>query len=662
MKKTIILLFLIAGISSFGTTVDTLQANSSISNVTVYFSGAEVNRITKPINLTSGKNYIEITDLPLNIDENTVQVLDINGFEVSSVKYEKVIQNNFSGKEKKFIDQLKGEEIKIKKLNNLLRAYAVQEEMILRNQSFGNSKGTSISQVKEAADFFQERLLRINNSKLKCQLEIDSIYDYMNEIKLKVLKDNKRKAYGRILISIDCEKPITRKLMVSYFAHLASWTPMYDFKATDLESPISIVHKAKVAQSTGENWSDAQITLSTGNPNANATKPELKPWDILSSNRYDQHQNNLGSSGIELTILDDKGHPIPSAEVSVYKANEIIFYQRNIPENGVLKIYPLPPGAYKVSINVLGKNPIDLMAYTKKNIISRYTRVPQNIVRKGELVLDDPYKLNEVALVWDKPLIEKGKTSEIRTQAEIRNLPIRSQAQLSSGDVVYGYQAPSSTEHKKTYNVSLELKPKTTRIEYALEKKNSINSNGDENVITLFTQKVDCNFIHYTVPKIENEVYLTASIPGFSKLNLQKGITNLYFEKSFIGQTFIDPSTVNDTLIISLGRDNNVLSARKTTSESFNKSTFGSTKKVTLGYEIEVRNNRATPIKLVIQDQIPLEVNEDIHVEIIDKSNAKVQPGTGILEWELELNPEESKKVINRFKIEFPSNVNLNFN
>jgi uncharacterized protein (TIGR02231 family) len=52
----------------------------------------------------------------------------------------------------------------------------------------------------------------------------------------------------------------------------------YDVRAIDITKPIQLIYKAKVFQSTGENWKDIRMNLSTGNPVVNGNAPLIYPW------------------------------------------------------------------------------------------------------------------------------------------------------------------------------------------------------------------------------------------------------------------------------------------------------------------------------------------------------------------------------------------------
>ncbi|MBK7683587.1 MAG: DUF4139 domain-containing protein [Bacteroidetes bacterium] len=69
-----------------------------------------------------------------------------------------------------------------------------------------------------------------------------------------------------------------------------SWYPFYDIKVKDVNSPAELVYKAKVSQSTGEDWNQVKIGLSTGNPSIGSERPQMSPWFLNFYQPYQQLQ------------------------------------------------------------------------------------------------------------------------------------------------------------------------------------------------------------------------------------------------------------------------------------------------------------------------------------------------------------------------------------
>ena len=118
---------------------------------------------------------------------------------------------------------------------------------------------------------------------------------------------------------------------------------------------------------------------------------------------------------------------------------------------------------------------------------------------------------------------------------------------------------------------------------------------------------------------------------------------NVYFEGTYVGQSYLNTNTTNDTLQISLGRDQSIIIKREKIKDYCQNSTSGSSKKTQRGYEISVRNNKNTPIEIELQDQIPLSNDKEIEIDIDDLGGAKYNEKTGELSWTIKLEPSTTK-------------------
>ena len=78
---------------------------------------------------------------------------------------------------------------------------------------------------------------------------------------------------------------------------------------------------------------------------------------------------------------------------------------------------------------------------------------------------------------------------------------------------------------------------------------------------------------------------------------------------------------------------------------------IGSTVEKTEMYFIEVRNQKANAIDVVIQDQIPISQLTDVTIELIDNSKASFNNVTGLLQWRTVIKPRQSEQIKFGFKI-----------
>ena len=190
---------------------------------------------------------------------------------------------------------------------------------------------------------------------------------------------------------------------------------------------------------------------------------------------------------------------------------------------------------------------------------------------------------------------------------------------------------------------------------FDLPKPQDILANGLDNIVTVDKQDVPAEYEYHAVPKIEPAVFLLAKITDYGKYNLLPGIANIFYQDTYIGQTMVNPNTVSDTMLLSLGRDEQITIKRVQPKDfTGRKKIFSNTIKETYSFEIAVKNNKSIPVKIEILDQIPVSKQKDITVELEDKDGAIYNEDYGKLKWELEIPANQSKRLRFTYSVKYP--------
>ena len=93
--------------------------------------------------------------------------------------------------------------------------------------------------------------------------------------------------------------------------------------------------------------------------------------------------------------------------------------------------------------------------------------------------------------------------------------------------------------------------------------KYNIPADGKEHMVVIQNTEVKADYNFSAVPKLDANAYLQARITDWSDLNLLPGISRIFFDNSFVGQSVIDPYITNDTMLLSLGKDKSIIMQRK---------------------------------------------------------------------------------------------------
>ncbi len=189
---------------------------------------------------------------------------------------------------------------------------------------------------------------------------------------------------------------------------------------------------------------------------------------------------------------------------------------------------------------------------------------------------------------------------------------------------------------------------------FTIEDKYTIPCDSKPYLVDITTHNLNASFTHKAVPKLANDAYLLANIVGWENLDLVPGPTKVYFAEAFVGQSYINTSNVSDTLRLSFGRDTKIPVTRKLVQEFSDKKVVGNNRRDTYTYTIMAKNNRDTPVRVDLYDQIPISQDSDISVTIDEISGASYNELTGQLSWLVGLNPGESKSIKIAFTLKYP--------
>lgn len=167
------------------------------------------------------------------------------------------------------------------------------------------------------------------------------------------------------------------------------------------------------------------------------------------------------------------------------------------------------------------------------------------------------------------------------------------------------------------------------------------------------------SYEYFSIPKKQPAAFLTARVADWESLNLLPGQANLFLNNSYVGKTDINLSTVEDTLSFSLGEDEGINIERRKIETFEEKNFFGNKVTETIGWEITIRNTKSSEISATILDQVPVSSNEDIEIELKERSGAAFNKSTGQLKWDMTLDPASSKTLRFVYEITYPSGKEL---
>jgi uncharacterized protein (TIGR02231 family) len=215
-------------------------------------------------------------------------------------------------------------------------------------------------------------------------------------------------------------------------------------------------------------------------------------------------------------------------------------------------------------------------------------------------------------------------------------------------------EVSEAVELAEAVPVPAEKKTGETTVTFDITIPYSIASDGKVQTIEIQRTNTAAEYKYVTIPKLSQIAYLTGNITDWAKQSLIGGEATLYFENTFVGKSYLNVNQLTDTLTISLGTDNSILVKREKRQDFTSRKVLGSNKTETYSFLITVRNNKSTPIRITVNDQIPVSSNSGIEVDAVELSGGRYNSQTGEIKWDLSIKPQETKQLILTYSVKYP--------
>lgn len=195
-----------------------------------------------------------------------------------------------------------------------------------------------------------------------------------------------------------------------------------------------------------------------------------------------------------------------------------------------------------------------------------------------------------------------------------------------------------------------------TTAEFAIGIRQDVPTGGKAQQVSVASHELPADYRHFAVPKSCSDAYLLAEVTEWEKLNLLSGPVQIFFEGTYVAESSIDPTVTTDTLRFSMGRDPRVVVQREQLKDYRENRILGTNKERTFAYKTTIRNTKTEKVSLRLEDQVPISQDKNIVVKVEETSGANMNKETGMLEWDIELGPSETKEVTLVFSVRWPKN------
>jgi uncharacterized protein (TIGR02231 family) len=250
MKKTLCLLFSITTtIAVYSQSVEKHMIPTQVNSVTVYLSGAEVER-NVDYTLKQGLNELRFIDISLQADSRSIQFELDQKMDLLSITMERDYLNLSKANEniKAVQDSLELLSEEKQEIDDELNALEVEKQVLLKNQKIGGDNvSLTVEQIKSAADFYRKRTSDINKTISQYSREKRAIDEQIIRLQQQLREFNYNENAKNNVIVVLVEMPQAGKVSgtLKYNVCNTGWAPSYDLIAEDISGNYRVKIQSK---------------------------------------------------------------------------------------------------------------------------------------------------------------------------------------------------------------------------------------------------------------------------------------------------------------------------------------------------------------------------------------------------------------------------------
>lgn len=284
------LLALLGALCAAALSAAPLPVDSKISAVTVYTDRAVVTR-SATVELVGGTMELTFANLPQALDERSLQVsgrgtaqaliLDVSAKQT-------YVDFTPNARVKELEDQLRGLGRQMRGLDDRNGVLQAQTVMLDRMEAALFAPPTKdvprpdLSEFTKSMVYLTEQKAKIagdraglDDERTDLQAKIDAVQSQLNE-----LRGTGGRGFKTVTVRVAAQQAGNLDVALSYTVPGASWSPSYDARVLSGERAVALGYFGIVRQSTGEDWKDVALTLSTARPGLGGAAPVLVPWNL----------------------------------------------------------------------------------------------------------------------------------------------------------------------------------------------------------------------------------------------------------------------------------------------------------------------------------------------------------------------------------------------
>jgi len=267
-----------------------VPVDSAITAVTVYTDRAVVTR-TGTVELPGGITELTFVNLPQALNEHSLQVSGrgtAQALILDVASKQTYVDFTPNARVKEIEDQLRALQKQMRALDDRNGVLAAQTVMLDRMEAALFAPPTKdvprpdLTQFTNSLTYLSEQKTRIIAERTALDEQREELNNKLNATQnsLNQLRGAGGRGYKTVTVRVSAPQAGTLTVALSYTVPGASWVPSYDARVLSTERAVNLGYFGVVRQSTGEDWKDVALTLSTARPGFGGAAPVLSTWNL----------------------------------------------------------------------------------------------------------------------------------------------------------------------------------------------------------------------------------------------------------------------------------------------------------------------------------------------------------------------------------------------
>ena len=188
----------------------------------------------------------------------------------------------------------------------------------------------------------------------------------------------------------------------------------------------------------------------------------------------------------------------------------------------------------------------------------------------------------------------------------------------------------------------------------------SVGANEGAKSLYISAATISPDLVVRSVPVIDPTAFLEASFIQSEDAPLLPGRMSIYRDGVFVGRGQLAAASKEEKVRLGFGADDKVRIVRSVVKR--NEGSAGlivtTSKTDERSFKTAIRNGHDFPIRVAIEDQLPVSENEDIQVEMLSSTTppttTNLRDKRGVLEWAVEVAPADAKEIAFAWRVRWP--------